>query len=97
MSRRTSTLSPAEMSTRNIEMAVRPPKVSSQTKEDARALHILGGIYEPEAEELAAARHNVRRLANKHACKGWCARPEHARDLEPIAGVLEALGLLEAS
>lgn len=97
MSRRRTTYSPDEMSTCNIEMASRSSKRKSVDTNDDRALHILGGIYEPEAEELAAARHNVRRLANQHACKGWCARPEHARDLDPIAGVLEALGLLEAS
>jgi hypothetical protein len=67
MSRRTSTISPSEMSSRNIEMAARPPKLTSQAKEDARAMHILGGIYEAEAEELARAARTVRRIAPQHA------------------------------
>jgi hypothetical protein len=63
MSRRRTTFSPDEMSTCNIEMASRPSKVSTQVKDDARALHILGGIYEPDAEELARAARTVRRIA----------------------------------
>lgn len=63
MSRRRSTISPDEMGARNVEMAARAPKATSQAKEDARTLHILGGIYEFEAEELAAAARTVRRIA----------------------------------
>jgi hypothetical protein len=51
------------MSTRNVEMAARPPKPSTQTKDDARALHILGGIYDADAAELARAARCVRRIA----------------------------------
>lgn len=67
MTRRKSTISPGEMGDRNIEMATRTPTVSSQAKEDARALHILGGIYPAEAEELASAARTVRQLAPDHA------------------------------
>jgi hypothetical protein len=63
VSRRRSTISPSEMSSRNIEIAARPPKPTSQAKEDARAMHILGGIYEADDAELAAAARTVRRIA----------------------------------
>ncbi len=36
---------------------------TSQAKEEARALHILGGVYPFEAEELARAARTVRRIA----------------------------------
>jgi hypothetical protein len=41
VSRRTSTLSSADMSTRNVEMAATPPKISSLAKDEARALGLL--------------------------------------------------------
>ncbi len=36
---------------------------TSQAKEEARAIHILGGVHPFEAEELAAAARTVRRIA----------------------------------
>lgn len=63
MTRRRSTPSPDEMGDRNIEMASRAPKAGTQAKEDARAIHILGGIYPAEAQELARAARTVRRIA----------------------------------
>ncbi len=79
MSRRRTTFSPDEMSSRNIEMASRAPKASSQTIEDDRALHILGGIYEADAEELARAARTVRRIA-----------PADAEVILDVLGLLEA-------
>jgi len=67
MTRRRSTISPEEMSARNIEMADRPPKPTSQAIEDARALHILGGIYDADEDEQARAARCVRRIAPDHA------------------------------
>jgi hypothetical protein len=67
VTRRVSTLSPDEMGARNVEMADMPPKVSSLAKDDARALHILGGIYPAEATELDRAARCVRRIAPDHA------------------------------
>jgi hypothetical protein len=63
VTRRRSTLSPNEIGAINIEMADTPPKATSQAKEDARALHILGGIYPAEVDELARAARIVRRIA----------------------------------
>ncbi len=79
MSRRRSTLSPAEIGTINIEMADKAPKATSQAKEDARTLHILGGIYEADAEELARAARTVRRIA-----------PADAEVILDVLGLLEA-------
>jgi hypothetical protein len=67
VSRRKPTISREAMGDINIEMAARPPKATSQAKEDARAMHILGGIYPAEAEELASAARTVRRIAPQHA------------------------------
>ena len=67
MSRRRSTLSPDEMGARNVEMATREPKPSSQAKDDARAQAILGGIYPTDAAELARAARCVRRIVPSHA------------------------------
>jgi hypothetical protein len=68
------------MGDRNIEMASKPPKATSPAKEDARALHILGGIYEADAEELARAARTVRRIA-----------PTDAEVILDVLGLLEAL------
>ncbi len=67
MSRRRSTISPEEMGDINIDMAAKVPKVTSQAKEDARALHILGGIYDADTAELARAARCVRHIAPNHA------------------------------
>jgi hypothetical protein len=67
VTRRRSTPSSDEMGDRNIEMATREPKVGAQAKEDARAIHILGGLYPTEATELARAARYVRRIAPNHA------------------------------
>ncbi len=84
MTRRKSTISPDEMGTRNIEMADRPPKVSSLAKDDARALAILGGIYEADDKETALAARCVRRIAPIHA-------PEllEALDLHNLEGITQ--------
>lgn len=81
MSRRRATFSPDEMNARNIEIAARPPTISAQAKDDARAMQVFSGFFPTEAAELARAARMVRRIAPP-------------ADVEVI---LDVLGLSEAS